>query len=74
MPWPEAVRALLLEPLGVQGTFIGRRRPHPPVAAGHAVNTATGHARPARQNLRRWRRRPAPCSRAPWTWPRSATR
>ncbi|MFI2759157.1 serine hydrolase domain-containing protein [Streptomyces echinatus] len=51
MPWPEAVRALLLEPLGVQGTFIGDAAPTRPVAAGHAVNTATGHARPARQNL-----------------------
>ncbi|MEU6589842.1 serine hydrolase domain-containing protein [Streptomyces sp. NPDC046881] len=51
MPWSEAVRALLLEPLGVVPAFIGEAVPARPVAAGHAVNTATGQARPARQNL-----------------------
>ncbi|MYX95750.1 serine hydrolase [Streptomyces sp. SID486] len=51
MPWHEAVRALLLEPLGVVPAFIGDTSPVRPVAAGHAVNTATGKARPARQNL-----------------------
>ncbi|MEU7414135.1 serine hydrolase domain-containing protein [Streptomyces sp. NPDC042638] len=51
MPWPEAVRALLLEPLRVLPAFIGDASPGRPVAAGHAVNTATGRARPARQNL-----------------------
>ncbi|MYW48774.1 serine hydrolase domain-containing protein, partial [Streptomyces sp. SID161] len=51
MPWHEAVRALLLEPLGVLPAFIGDTSPVRPVAAGHAVNTATGKARPARQNL-----------------------
>ncbi|QKW30762.1 beta-lactamase family protein [Streptomyces seoulensis] len=51
MPWHEAVRALLLEPLGARPAFIGDSVPGRPAAAGHAVNTATGLARPARQNL-----------------------
>ncbi|MGA5036761.1 serine hydrolase domain-containing protein [Streptomyces capoamus] len=51
MPWHEAVRVLLLEPLGAVPAFIGEAAPARPVAAGHAVNTATGLARPARQNL-----------------------
>ncbi|MGW2683052.1 serine hydrolase domain-containing protein [Streptomyces sp. NPDC001414] len=51
MPWHEAVRALLLEPLGTRPAFIGDQVATRPTAAGHAVNTATGLARPARQNL-----------------------
>ncbi|MEU3522500.1 serine hydrolase domain-containing protein [Streptomyces sp. NPDC038707] len=51
MPWAEAVRALLLEPLGIRPAFTDDASPTRPVAAGHAVNTATGQARPARQNL-----------------------
>ncbi|MFF9086292.1 serine hydrolase domain-containing protein [Streptomyces sp. NPDC014991] len=51
MPWHEAVSALLLEPLGTAPAFVGDRAPRRPVAAGHAVNTATGRARPARQTL-----------------------
>ncbi|QTE02671.1 serine hydrolase domain-containing protein [Streptomyces cyanogenus] len=51
MPWREAVRALLLEPLGTVPVFLGDAVPARHVAAGHAVNTATGQARPARQNL-----------------------
>ncbi|WP_416483646.1 serine hydrolase domain-containing protein [Streptomyces sp. CL12] len=51
MPWAEAVRSLLLEPLGVVPAFIGDSAPARPVAAGHAVNTATGQALAARQNL-----------------------
>lgn len=51
MPWPEAVRALLLEPLGIRPAFVGDAAPVRPVAAGHAVNTATGRAVAARQNL-----------------------
>ncbi|MES4891870.1 serine hydrolase domain-containing protein [Streptomyces sp. NPDC096012] len=51
MPWHEAVRALLLEPLGTVPAFLGDSGADRPVAAGHAVNTATGRARPARQNL-----------------------
>ncbi|AYN38050.1 class A beta-lactamase-related serine hydrolase [Streptomyces dangxiongensis] len=51
MPWHEAVSALLLEPLGTAPAFIGDHAPRRPVAAGHALNTATGRARPARQTL-----------------------
>ncbi|MEV6835683.1 serine hydrolase domain-containing protein [Streptomyces sp. NPDC051133] len=51
MPWQEALRALLLEPLGVTAAFTGDRHPARPVAAGHAVNTATGQLRPATQTL-----------------------
>ncbi|MEU2060471.1 serine hydrolase domain-containing protein [Streptomyces sp. NPDC013455] len=51
MTWSEAVRALLLQPLGVVPAFVTDTAPARPVAAGHAVNTATGQARPARQNL-----------------------
>ncbi|MEU6669014.1 serine hydrolase domain-containing protein [Streptomyces sp. NPDC046727] len=51
LPWAEAVRALLLEPLGVVPAFVGDTAPARPVASGHAVNTATGKSRPARQNL-----------------------
>ncbi|MFF2204734.1 serine hydrolase domain-containing protein [Streptomyces sp. NPDC058145] len=51
MPWPEAVRALLLEALDVLPAFVGDAAPVRPVAAGHAVNTATGQAVPARQTL-----------------------
>ncbi|CAM5700577.1 MULTISPECIES: serine hydrolase domain-containing protein [Streptomyces] len=51
MSWHEAVRALLLEPLDVTPAFIGDPAPARPTATGHAVNSATGQARPARQNL-----------------------
>ncbi|MFI5972306.1 serine hydrolase domain-containing protein [Streptomyces sp. NPDC051452] len=51
MPWHEAVRALLLEPLGTVGAFLGDSGAARPLAVGHAVNTATGLARPTRQNL-----------------------
>ena len=50
MPWHEAVTALLLEPLGTAPAFIGTPAARP-VAAGHALNTATGRVRPVRQNL-----------------------
>lgn len=52
MSWAEAVRSVLLEPLGTVPCFIGApgtaRRP---LAHGHAGNTATGRIRPVRQNL-----------------------
>ncbi|MEW2165595.1 serine hydrolase domain-containing protein [Streptomyces sp. NPDC007084] len=51
MPWHEAVRALLLDPLGTVPAFIGDTTVTRPRAAGHAVNTATGEVRPVRQNL-----------------------
>ncbi|MGA4837804.1 serine hydrolase domain-containing protein [Streptomyces sp. G45] len=51
MTWQEAVRALLLEPLGTAPAFLDDPAPARPVAAGHALNTVTGQPRPARQNL-----------------------
>ncbi|MEU8964858.1 serine hydrolase domain-containing protein [Streptomyces sp. NPDC048491] len=51
MPWHEAVRVLLLEPLGISAAFIGDSTLSRPWAAGHAVNTATGRIRPVQQNL-----------------------
>ncbi|GAA3729748.1 serine hydrolase domain-containing protein [Streptomyces tremellae] len=51
MPWHEAVRALLLEPLGTVPAFLGDTAAARPLAAGHTVNTATGQVRPVRQNL-----------------------
>ncbi|MFI9272169.1 serine hydrolase domain-containing protein [Kitasatospora sp. NPDC052896] len=51
MPWHEAVRALLLEPLGTAPAFVGTKASGRPVAAGHALNTATGRVRPVQQNL-----------------------
>ncbi|MET9443777.1 serine hydrolase domain-containing protein [Streptomyces sp. NPDC006610] len=51
MTWHEAIRALLLEPLGITPAFLGDPAPARPVAGGHALNTASGQVRPARQNL-----------------------
>ncbi|MFF8670216.1 serine hydrolase domain-containing protein [Streptomyces sp. NPDC015242] len=51
MTWQEAVTALVLEPLGIVPAFLGDTAPARPVAGGHALNTATGLVRPARQNL-----------------------
>jgi CubicO group peptidase (beta-lactamase class C family) len=51
MPWHEAVGALLLEPMGITPAFLGMTATGRPVAAGHALNTATGRARPVQQNL-----------------------
>ncbi|MCS0604344.1 beta-lactamase family protein [Streptomyces sp. LP11] len=51
MPWHEAVRALLLDPLGTVPAFIGDTTVTRPTAVGHAVNTATGQVRTVRQNL-----------------------
>ncbi|MEV7184622.1 serine hydrolase domain-containing protein [Kitasatospora sp. NPDC093102] len=51
MPWQEAVRALLLEPFGTGPVFVDTVAPGRPVAAGHALNAATGLARAVRQNL-----------------------
>ncbi|MEU2561036.1 serine hydrolase domain-containing protein [Streptomyces longispororuber] len=51
MTWKEAVRALLLEPLGTAPAHLDDTAPARAIAAGHAVNTATGQLRPARQNL-----------------------
>ncbi|MEV0123709.1 serine hydrolase domain-containing protein [Streptomyces sp. NPDC050703] len=51
MTWPEAVRTLLLEPLGARPAFLADTAPGRPVAVGHAVNTATGQPVATRQNL-----------------------
>ncbi|MFE9428492.1 serine hydrolase domain-containing protein [Kitasatospora sp. NPDC006697] len=52
MDWQEAVRVLLLDPLGTAAAFLGSTpAANRPTAAGHAVNTATGELRPAVQNL-----------------------
>ncbi|MFD5434092.1 serine hydrolase domain-containing protein [Kitasatospora sp. NPDC127067] len=51
MPWQEAVRALLLEPFGTGPVFVDTAAPGRPVAAGHALNAATGRPRAVRQNL-----------------------
>ncbi|MFI8192532.1 serine hydrolase domain-containing protein [Streptomyces sp. NPDC085946] len=51
MTWQEAVRALLLEPLGTVPAFLGEAYPARPAASGHARNTASGRLLPARQNL-----------------------
>ncbi|WP_042368091.1 serine hydrolase domain-containing protein [Streptacidiphilus neutrinimicus] len=51
MSWHEAVQALLLEPLGTVPAFLDDVRPERPTAGGHALNTASGRPRPARQNL-----------------------
>ncbi|MBL1100666.1 beta-lactamase family protein [Streptomyces sp. 205] len=52
MSWAEAVRSVLLEPLGTVPCFVGAtgtaRRPP---AHGHAGNMATGRIRPVHQNL-----------------------
>ncbi|MFI9566161.1 serine hydrolase domain-containing protein [Streptomyces rishiriensis] len=51
MPWQEAVGSLLLQPLRTEPAFLGDARPLRPIAAGHAVNTATGRLRPTAQTL-----------------------
>ncbi|MGW1893340.1 serine hydrolase domain-containing protein [Streptomyces sp. NPDC002004] len=51
MTWQEAVRALLLDPLGISPAFLGDAVPAREAAVGHARNTASGRLRPAHQNL-----------------------
>ncbi|MFD0305957.1 serine hydrolase domain-containing protein [Streptomyces sp. NPDC127119] len=51
MTWQEAVRVLLLEPLGIAPAFLGDSLPGRTVASGHGLNTATGAVRPVRQSL-----------------------
>ncbi|MGV9251181.1 serine hydrolase domain-containing protein [Streptomyces sp. NPDC003697] len=51
MPWHEAVRALILEPLGTAPAFLGDTASGRPRARGHALNTASGRLLPAHQNL-----------------------
>ncbi|MET7902486.1 serine hydrolase domain-containing protein [Streptomyces sp. NPDC005336] len=52
MSWQEAIRSILLDPLGTVPSFIGTSgAPHRPAARGHSANKATGRTRPVRQNL-----------------------
>ncbi len=52
MSWREAMRSVLLDPLGTVPSFIGTAAaPHRPTARGHSANKATGRTRPVRQNL-----------------------
>ncbi|MFG2094579.1 serine hydrolase domain-containing protein [Streptomyces sp. NPDC048612] len=50
MSWQDAVRALVLEPLGTDPAFLGEAAKRP-VARGHSVHTALGRVRPVEQNL-----------------------
>ncbi|MFD5733030.1 serine hydrolase domain-containing protein [Streptomyces sioyaensis] len=51
MPWQDAVRAFLLEPLGTGPAFLGDRAPERPVASGHSANPLSGRVRPVQQTL-----------------------
>ncbi|MFI2031111.1 serine hydrolase domain-containing protein [Streptomyces buecherae] len=51
MPWEQAVRTLVLEPLGTVPAFVDDRSPRRPVAGGHSVHPSTGRALPVRQTL-----------------------
>jgi CubicO group peptidase (beta-lactamase class C family) len=50
MPWHEAMKALLLEPLGITPAFLGMATGRP-AASGHGLNLATQRTRPVQQNL-----------------------
>ncbi|MFD0395628.1 cytochrome P450 [Streptomyces nogalater] len=57
MPWPDAVRALLLEPLGIRPAFTGDASPPAPWPPGTPSTPRPGRpARPGR-TWHRWRRR-----------------
>jgi CubicO group peptidase (beta-lactamase class C family) len=55
MSWWEALESILLQPLGIDPTFIagssGSRLSSRPIVTGHSVNTAVGRTRPVRQTL-----------------------
>jgi CubicO group peptidase (beta-lactamase class C family) len=55
MSWWEALESILLQPLGIDPTFIagssGTRSASRPIATGHSVNTAVDRTRPVRQTL-----------------------
>ncbi|MFE6775106.1 serine hydrolase domain-containing protein [Streptomyces sp. NPDC057702] len=51
MSWEQAVRAMVVEPLGAIPAFVGDRSPRRPVAGGHSVHPSTGRALPVRQTL-----------------------
>jgi len=52
MSWQDAVRSILLDPLGTVPSFIGAPgTPKRQAARGHSANKASGRTRPVRQNL-----------------------
>jgi CubicO group peptidase (beta-lactamase class C family) len=51
MAWAEAVRTLLLCPLGIRPAFLGDAGSGRPAAGGHSVHPDTGRVRPVRQVL-----------------------
>jgi CubicO group peptidase (beta-lactamase class C family) len=52
MSWQDAVRSILLEPLGTVPSFIGAPgTPRRQAARGHSANKASGRTRPVQQNL-----------------------
>lgn len=51
MTWAEAVRTLVLRPLGTRPAFLGEAAPARPAATGHSVHPDTGRVRPVRQVL-----------------------
>jgi CubicO group peptidase (beta-lactamase class C family) len=52
MSWQDAVRSILLEPLGTVPSFIGAPgTPRRQAARGHSANKASGRTRPVHQNL-----------------------
>ncbi|MER6048625.1 serine hydrolase domain-containing protein [Streptomyces sp. NPDC001793] len=51
MAWRDAVRTLLLEPLGTVPAFLGEPAPGRPLAGGHSVHPVSGRVRPVRQTL-----------------------
>ncbi|HEX3792178.1 MAG TPA: serine hydrolase domain-containing protein [Pseudonocardiaceae bacterium] len=54
LSWNEAVESLLLNPLGIEPSYVvapSQWQPRSPTASGHAVNPVTGVARPIDQTL-----------------------
>lgn len=54
MSWWESMESILLQPLGIEPTFIAAPDPRPPgrpIATGHSVNPAVGRTRPVDQSL-----------------------
>ncbi len=51
MSWADAVSSMVLEPLGVTASLLGRPRAGRAVATGHSVHARTGRVRPVRQSL-----------------------
>lgn len=54
MSWWESMESILLQPLGIEPTFIAAPEPRPPtrpVATGHSVNPTVGRTRPVDQSL-----------------------